>query len=54
MEKSVQDAFENVFADIAELQKVQAAHRGLISQHQAALKSIAQIMEGDRGLDTPL
>jgi len=39
---------------IAELEQVQGEHRALISQHQSALKTVAQIMEINRDVDTPL
>lgn len=54
MDEKIRQAFLDLNLRIAELEEVQGAHRALISQHQAALKSIAQIMEVDRGLDHPL
>ena len=36
---------------VSELEEVQGAHRALISQHQSALKTVAQIMEPDRNVD---
>jgi len=39
---------------VKELEEVQGHHRAQISQHQSALKTVAQIMEVDRGVDTPV
>ena len=39
---------------ISELEKVQGEHRALISRHQSALKTVAQIMEIGKDVDTPL
>ncbi len=47
----IADALVEIRAQIAELVIVQGAHRALISQHQSALKTVAQIMEPDRNVD---
>lgn len=54
MNDELRNRFEEIDKKLRELDEVQGAHRAFISQHQSALKSIAQIMEIDRGLDTPL
>jgi len=54
MDKIASDLLDQLATRVAELEKVQAEHRALISQHQSALKTVAQIMEVNRGVDTPL
>ena len=36
---------------VKELEQVQGAHRALISRHQSALKTVAQIMEIGKDVD---
>ena len=36
---------------VSELEQVQGAHRALISRHQSALKTVAQIMEIGKDVD---
>jgi len=52
--EAIAAALAAVGARVSELEQVQAEHRALISQHQSALKTVARIMEVNRGVDTPL
>ena len=52
--EQLQATVDQLAKRLASLEEVQGAHRAFISQHQSALKTMAQIMEIDRGLDTPL
>ena len=51
MDDDIRETFRLLDLRIAELEHVQGAHRALISQHQSALKTVAQIMEPDRNVD---
>ena len=51
MDKEIGDHLDSLERRVRELEKVQGAHRALISQHQSALKTVAQIMEPDRNVD---
>ncbi len=54
MDEETRKRLDDFAMRVAELEQVQGAHRAFISQHQSALKTLARIMEIDRGLETPL
>ncbi len=54
MDEETRKAMANLTARVKELEQVQGAHRALISRHQSALKTVAQIMELGQDVDTPL
>ena len=54
MDKELIRTIEQIEARLDELEQVQGEHRALISRHQSALKTVAQIMEIGKDVDTPL
>jgi len=52
--EAIAAALAAVEARVSELEQVQSNHRALISHHESALRTVAQIMEASRGVDTPL
>ena len=54
MNEKLRKELDNLIARIAELETVQGAHRAMISQHQSALKTVAQIMERGADVDVAL
>ncbi len=52
--EQLQAAVDQLGKQVAELAAVQGVHRALISQHQSALKTVAQIMEVNRDVDAAL
>jgi len=54
MDEETRKAMADLTLRVKELEQVQGEHRAMISQHQSALKTVAQIMEVDRSVDTTL
>ncbi len=51
MDKEIGDHLDSLERRVKELEEVQGAHRALISRHQSALKTVAQIMEIGKDVD---
>ena len=51
MDDDIRKTFLELNKRITELEEVQGAHRALISRHQSALKTVAQIMEIGKDVD---
>ncbi len=51
MDDEIFDKLKALENRVLELEHVQGVHRALISQHQSALKTVAQIMEPHRDVD---
>ncbi len=54
MDPEIQEALDNLKAGLDELHVIVSSHRAMLSQHQTALNTVAQIMERGRGLETIL